>query len=360
MREWEAAGWHTRCISQVSETDYRQARNFCGRIRLRWRMYGRMAFSTVRASRHERAEDVLRVATTNPFYLPALVNRCARGRGATVNLVYDLFPDALIQTGAIRPTSVVAKFGRWVTERALKNCDATVFLGERLRDHAQKRYGPARGSVVIPVGADGSLFSQSQPRLVERGRPITAMYVGNMGRMHDIDTIETMIRRGIPRGVALSFHANGSGYSEFKKRVPPSESLTLGRSLPQEEWVAAMNAAEIGLVTIAKGAEGIVMPSKAYSALVAGQAVLAICDRGSDLAGLVVENDCGWVVEPGDSEGVARTLEEVTQNPMILYRKRTNAFRVGHAVYDMGVVAKQWIDLFESLMQPILPVSSSA
>jgi glycosyltransferase involved in cell wall biosynthesis len=350
LEEWDAAGWSSRCFSQVSEADYRRTRTLSGRINLRWRMYGGMVFSATRAVRHRHAEGVLRVATTNPFYLPALVSGFARGRGATVNLVYDLFPDALIQAGTIRPMSLAAKFGRAVTQRAFKKCEATVFLGDKLRDHAQKLYGPVRRSVVIPVGADAALFRQSPPMSAEAERPITVMYVGNMGRMHDIDTIETLLKRGIPTGIRMAFHANGSGYNELKRRVSQSERLMLGGSLPQEQWVAAMKASEIGLVTIARGAEGIVMPSKAYSALVAGQALVAVCDRNSDLANLILEHDCGWVVEPGDGEGLARILEDVTRNAMILHRKRSNAFRVGHAVFDAKVLARQWIQLFESLI----------
>ena len=41
------------------------------------------------------------------------------------------------------------------------------------------------------------------------------------------------------------------------------------------------------------------MPSKNYSALVPGQAVLAACADDSDLEDLIREHECGWVVASG-------------------------------------------------------------
>jgi glycosyltransferase involved in cell wall biosynthesis len=104
------------------------------------------------------------------------------------------------------------------------------------------------------------------------------------------------------------------------------------------------------LVTVKPGAERLVMPSKAYSALVAGQALLAICRSDSDLAELVGRHDCGWVVEPGDAEGLRSALHAIATNPEDLQRKRENAFRAGHERYDAAVIARDWTALFARLL----------
>lgn len=93
------------------------------------------------------------------------------------------------------------------------------------------------------------------------------------------------------------------------------------------------------------------MPSKTYSALAAGQAVLAICPRASDLADTVLAHDCGWVVESGDCAGFRRVLEELSRDPGEVLRRRRNAWRAGHEIYDQPVLAKQWITVLTSVLR---------
>jgi glycosyltransferase involved in cell wall biosynthesis len=93
------------------------------------------------------------------------------------------------------------------------------------------------------------------------------------------------------------------------------------------------------------------MPSKTYSALAAGQAVLAICPRNSDLADTVLAHDCGWVVEPGNSAGLREVFRQVVAEPEEVLRKRRKAWQAGQEVYDQRILARQWTGVLESAIQ---------
>ena len=54
------------------------------------------------------------------------------------------------------------------------------------------------------------------------------------------------------------------------------QQIQLGGGLSQAEWIATMESADVALVTMVPGSETVVMPSKTYSAMMAGQAILAI------------------------------------------------------------------------------------
>jgi glycosyltransferase involved in cell wall biosynthesis len=323
-----------------------------GRIALRWRMYPGYAWVCWQSARRGRAQSPVRVVATNPFFAPALVARAAREQGATINLLYDLYPEALIQTGKIAPDSWLARRCAAVTRFALRECAATVFLGERLRAFAEATHGPARRAVVIPVGADGLPFKDTPPELLPAGARPQILYSGLMGRMHDTDTLAAGWAEAETNGVTWVFHASGAGYARLRKTAGIRAEVTWGAALPDAAWQQAMKQAPVALVTIAPGAERVVMPSKTYSALVAGQAILAICRRASDLADLVMRHDCGWVVEPGDLAGLRHALSCMAKNPDELWAKRRNAFAAGHRCYDMGSVAVIWTKLFEELKCP--------
>lgn len=350
FREWRRSGMIVTGCHALTERQYRAGRGRWAALRRRWRMYGGFSWLCWRSARRQR--DAIRVATTNPFFAPWLVNRAAAGDGATINLVYDLFPDALVQAGVLRDNSWPARACAVATRRAMQGCDVSVFLGERLRRHAESRYGLAKRAVVIPVGADGTAFRTQQPRVLPAGEEIVLLYAGQMGRMHDSATIRDALFAGLPAGMRMRFHASGAGYQRLRREAS-GVAAEWGGALAEEEWRRVILESHVALVTMAPGAENIVMPSKTYSALVAGQAVLAICPSESDLADLVRAHDCGWVIEPGDVNGLCLILEEISRDRDGLQRKRLNAYRAGHAHYDSRVLAKEWLKLFEELDESI-------
>ena len=349
LQEWKNAGAGVTTCQAISESDYRARRGPLGRLALRWRMYVGYAWVCWRGARKERTQSTLRVVTTNPFFAPALVRWISGGHGQTINLVYDLFPEALIQSRTIVADSWVARRCAAITRYAMKECTATVFLGDRLRASAEAAHGPARKAVVMPVGADGAPFKDSPPQLLGPDSTPRILYSGQMGSMHDTETLLNAWSMINTCRVSWVFHASGGGYARLRQAAGAPADVTWGGSLPDDKWQEAMKQAQVALVTIAPGAERVVMPSKTYSALVAGQAILAVCRRTSDLADLVVKHDCGWVVEPGDVAGLRSALTSIANDPAGLWSKRNNAFAAGHQYYDMTPVALQWMKLFAEL-----------
>jgi colanic acid biosynthesis glycosyl transferase WcaI len=112
--------------------------------------------------------------------------------------------------------------------------------------------------------------------------------------------------------------------------------------------VRVMKSSQVGLVFQDSGAGNIIFPSKLAGILAAGQAVLLVAEADSDIARLVGEHDCGWVVSPGDVAAFEAAIRE-TLDPVTLLAKRHNAYRLGHALFGKQAVAGRWIELFEHL-----------
>jgi glycosyltransferase involved in cell wall biosynthesis len=307
------------------------------------------------------------IVTTNPFFMPYLASFFGRKRsGIVVSLLYDLYPDALEVSGILKKNSFGSRLLSWITEGALRRCEVTVFIGKRLREHVENRYGQARRACVIPVGADGTPFRKYAPSPSNEESTIKLLYCGNLGRLHDYRTLYDALTR-VPleintslgkqnflRKLKISIHGNGSGYQKFRNLAKETSirrnwELDFGGNLEGERWETMMRDAEVAIVTLSVGAEKIMMPSKVYSALVAGQAILAICALKSDLADLVYTYECGWVVEPGDVDGLIKTLNIIALNRAQLQEKRENAYRAGHEKFELSIVAEQWKRLFETL-----------
>ena len=318
-----------------------------GGIARRWRMYPGYGMTILR---NVRKPADINVVTTNPFFAPYLVSRLAPRGAQTVNLLYDLFPEALTVGRVMSPRSPLVWVLRHFTRVALRDCAATVFLGARLKAYAESVYGPARRSAIIPVGADGAPFRGCPPAPPEPGGRPRVLYSGNLGKLHDVGTLLDFFTEGQGGAAAVDFlfNASGDGYRALCAQLHAKNCLFHG-PLGGEDWICAMRNAHVALVTMRTGAETVVMPSKTYSALVAGQAILAICPEGSDLADLVKKHDCGWHVPVGDQAALAWALAAIQGKPEELQRKRLNAYNAGHGHYDMKHVSALWLDLFNDL-----------
>lgn len=337
----------------VSEASYRGSRGAARRAILRLRMYVEFPLRLAWACFRAKSSDV-QVVTTNPFFAPWIATIFAGRRSNVVHLVYDLFPDALVVAGGLREEALMTRLARSLVRTTFHRAAVNVFLGHSLRRHAEHAFGPIPRIRIIPVGSDATPFAGSAPEILPADTPIDALYCGNLGTMHDVDAVIGAIRvideRQRAPELSLSFHASGPAYPAFRERAMGvsdrvSTWLQLGAPLSDRAWVERMARAHVALITMKAGAERVVMPSKTYSALAAGQAIVAVCPHGSDLAELVIRHDCGWVVAPGDSDDLVRVLDEIVASPSIVHRKRVNAFRAGQVNYSGSAVGEAWRNL---------------
>ncbi|MFP4156614.1 MAG: hypothetical protein ACLFU4_03265, partial [Opitutales bacterium] len=226
IRELQDRGFDARQRFQISEDSYRAARSTPARLWLRFRQYGiyplqlctRLLLQRL-LRRQEKAGSPgseFCVVSTNTFFAPLLASYF---HPHVVHLVYDLFPEALIHSGKWREGSLKVKYVRWITRKTLQRARLNVFLGERLHTYVESIHGDCGASVIIPVGADQTLFpsppgERTQPERdsAEKGAgrqvvepsgpnlqtsrhaqvhlpPPAILYCGNFGNMHDSQTL---------------------------------------------------------------------------------------------------------------------------------------------------------------------------
>lgn len=353
MRELTGRGMPARQCFCVSESAYRSARGPLSRLWLRVRQYIvfplQMMISLFLGRLSGGGKQPV-VVTTNPFFAPLLATLV---HPRVIQLVYDIFPEAMIHSGKWQDGTLRARIIRWVVGISLRRSRRNVFLGQRLREYVESLHGETGPSAVIAVGADQNLFpgDWTSPKAEISHRP-TILYCGNFGNLHDAETFFDLWRSDseFVAGIDWRFHCTGPKRTALEKvlaELTPELAgcIHLGSGLPPSEWVDTMRAADVALVTMSSGAERVVMPSKTYSALMAGQAILAIAPLDSDLASLVHEADCGWCVQPGDVSHLDSVLQGIVGNPDELVRLRSNAWNHARSRYGQDALSAIWHDL---------------
>lgn len=389
IRELNAQGMDALQCYHISERSYRAAKQPLARLWLRFRQYilyplhicGALAGKGIKnyalrienkfiqsggsssdaptdANSNPASSHEVAVVSTNTFYAPYLATFFHPN---VVHLVYDLFPEAMIHSGKWREGSIKVKAIRWITHQTLQRARCNVFLGQRLQDYVESIHGTVPNSTIIEVGADQALFPHSpeerrntQTENPKLESPPIVLYCGNFGHMHDSQTLFDYWRNHAPAGTATSptfkFHCSGpkrTALEQIHAELPAAQQahIQLGDGLDQSEWIAAMERADVALVTMRPGSQTVVMPSKTYSAMMAGQAILAIAPEDSDLVDLIQTADCGWWIQPGDSHGLGKILEQIISQPEQLLQKRRNAYNYAQAHLGQNGLAKKWARL---------------
>jgi glycosyltransferase involved in cell wall biosynthesis len=79
-----------------------------------------------------------------------------------------------------------------------------------------------------------------------------------------------------------------------------------------------MAAADLHIVTVRKGLEGVVVPSKIYTILAAGRPLLAVATDRTEVARLAERDGCGVAADPDDPAAVAAAVRRVLHTPQLL------------------------------------------
>ncbi|MGB8523565.1 MAG: glycosyltransferase family 4 protein [Candidatus Acidiferrales bacterium] len=232
--------------------------------------------------------------------------------------IRDLYPDMALGGDIVRP-------GRWVERweemhrRALREAARVIVLGEDMRDRiVSKGVSPDRVVVI----RDGASFPTSLPErndpLVQKircGFSFVALHAGNLGFYGAWDSLLKAADILRNENIGLVFVGDGANRAALETSAKSSPNVRFLPFFPFEQVPHVMMAGDVHIVTVRRGLEGVVVPSKLYSILAAGRPVLAVAAAGSDAARIVSESGCGVSADPDDPAAIASAILELRDDP---------------------------------------------
>lgn len=295
--------------------------------------------------------DVVLV-TTAPLTIPLVARFLLRFRRVPYTyLIYDLDPDRTVALGLMQENSKLVRLLRSYQTKWLKNAERIVVIGRCMRDRVSKAYSldPAK-MVVAEVGADPDVV-RPMPKNTEFRKKngledaFILLYSGNFGKYHDFDTVlgaAAMLRDKRP-DIHIVLVGGGNKRKEVVSKVEEGKltNVHLFDFVPEEELADLLASADMHLVTLEPGMEGLCVPSKFYTCLASGRPVVALMKPNTEVAMTVNEAACGVRIDIGDSEGLAKALEAAASDPETLEQEGKRARQVFEQTYTIDhVVAK--------------------
>ena len=276
-------------------------------------------FKAIRAFR--KGDRVLVV--TNPPLVPYLTNfACLVRRCHHVLLIHDSYPEILYAAGKLKKGSIAGRILEYLNRVLIARAESVVLVGRDMEQRLVKIHGSGLKRFVVPNWAELETVSPA-PReendlLRELGiaERFVFLYAGNMGHPNDIESFLEVAKRLQEEKSPVQFVFLGAGVKkkmlERTKERETLENITVLDSRPRSEQQEFLNACDVGIVSLVSRMKGVSMPSRTYNILAAGKPILAVCDEGSEIGLVVREEKVGWVVAPGDIEGLYTTICEIS------------------------------------------------
>lgn len=307
-----------------------------------------------------RRPDVV-MAMSPPLTLGLVAWITARlHRARFVFNVQDVFPDVAVEVGAISnryAIGVLAGLERFVYRRA----DAVTVLSEDLRHNVESKLARHRttsrhalGVRVVPNFVDSDRI-QPQPREnayraeFGLGNRTVVMYAGNLGLSQPLELmIETARELAERDDVIFVLNGDGSRRAHLESLARGLNNLVFVDYQPAARLAEVLAAADVGVIALRRGLARSSVPSKLYSILAAGRAVLASVDPESEVATVVSSQGAGIVVDPEDQTAFSSAVIELVDSAdLAKMGSQGRQFVLQWASPD--AVARAYADLFLEL-----------
>ncbi len=282
----------------------------------------------------ERA-DVVITLTTPPMlpFLGTLLRKLRHRRHFIWEM--DLFPDALVDAGMLPPTSFVLRVLGAIADYSRKRSDGVIALGECMRQRLLARGIPSHKIHVAENWSDGTLI---YPLLRGDDGQLTILYSGNLGLLHDTETILSCINKLRHNKRFRFLFAGGGARRKGLKDACARNGLENVSFLPygsRDDMAVNLAQGDLGLVTQLDSCCGTVVPSKVYGIMAAGRPLLFIGPRDATPSRIIQRFQCGWQIDCGDTQGLLDLLNELALNPTMHRVAGSRARQAFLAHYDL-------------------------
>lgn len=237
--------------------------------------------------------------------------------------IQDFNPEQTMAVG-YAGNALVHKLMMALDMRSCKKSSCVIVPGRDLKDTLSMRFSGqcvprcevinnwTDDEQVVPLSKDDLRVVTFRREHGMEGR-FVVMYSGNVGLYYDLPNILKVIAKFKGRNDMLfAFVGEGAVKSELEAYAADNElsNVAFYPYQPKELLPVSLNAADVHLVTNAKGIKGVSCPSKAYGVMATNVPIIGVLEPGSEVWRIVEESGCGVLAETGDYAAVERAIAE--------------------------------------------------
>lgn len=296
------------------------------------------------------------LSLTSPPYLGLLGSILGRHWGRPrAHWIMDLYPDVLAAHGLIRDGGAIQRSLAALARAQLGGSSLVISLGSFMARRVERYLASPTRHAAVPLWPPDGLrpWEEGRPNPIrqERGwapEDFVAMYSGNMGLGHRFNEFLAAAARSGPAGPRWAFVGGGKRRAEIErfKASTPAARIELHPYAPGERLCDNLCAADLHLASLEPAWQGLMVPSKIQGILAVGRPVLFVGGRDNEISSWIHEAGAGWVVAPGDVDGVLRAIDEA-RDPAERKRRGSAAAAFAKERFDRSANSGRIADLLE-------------
>jgi len=240
--------------------------------------------------------------------------------------IRDMYPDMAVGGSIVEPgmlARVWEELHRWALRRAAR----VIVLGEDMRKRILHKGVSAEKIVVVRDGTEILAPGEPAPELdaevlrtIREGFQFVLIHAGNLGFYGAWETLLEGARKLTGNGVGLVFVGDGAQKARLQSAAAGIANVRFLPFFPGSKVPSVLAAGDAHVVTVKRGLEGVVVPSKLYGILAAGKPIVAVAAEESDVVALGREKGFAVAANPEDAEGFAACVRDLIRDKEKLAR----------------------------------------
>lgn len=253
--------------------------------------------------------DVIYMNSWPIFSQYLIVKTAVKFKIKVITHVQDVYPESL--SNKIPKLSSILNFVFLPIDKfVLKNSFKIIAISNKMKTYLAKTRTLSESKIeVVQNWQDEASFASYKQKENQDRRIFTYMYLGNIGPVAGVDLIiEAFAQASIPKS-KLIIAGSGSKKEELKTFVVKSKIVNVEfLEVPDGKVPEIQGLADVMLLPIKKGAASSSIPSKLPAYMFSKKPIIGSLDIDSATAKVIVESNCGWVVE---AENVAELANKM-------------------------------------------------
>jgi glycosyltransferase involved in cell wall biosynthesis len=313
-RLWQTERAGKTEIIRVGSTDY-------PRLQMKRRVLNYLSYVALAIPRafFQRC-DVVLAMTDPPFEgIVGAIVAMLKGKPYVYN-IRDMYPDMALGGSIVEPgllARVWERMHRW----ALRRATCVIVLGEDMRARIiAKGVEPAGieivrdGAEIPPLDAPPPALDDETIRTIRGDFKFVLLHAGNLGFYGAWETVIIAMRKLEAEGVSLVFVGDGAQRGHVEALARGAKNVRFLPFFPPSKIPSVLAAPDAHVITVKRGLEGVVVPSKMYGILAAGKPIIAVAPDETDAASLGKKFGFAVSADPDDPEQVVTAIRSVVLN----------------------------------------------
>jgi glycosyltransferase involved in cell wall biosynthesis len=277
-----------------------------------------------------------------------------------IYLIHDIYPDIAVALGYLKEKNIIVKVWDKINYQVLINAEKVIVLGEYMAEKIKKKYqlfddhkikiihNWADESFIIPIKKEENWFVKKY----NLENKFIILYSGNIGLFQDLNTIiKAAEKLKIYEDIFFLFIGDGGGLNKLKKIVEEKKlhNVKFLPYQPKKNLPYSLTSADISIVTLEKGVEGLAVPCKTYGILACGRSMIGLVGKDCEVAEIIKGAKCGYRVEQGDVNGLVEKIKYIYENSEILKIMGENSRKYFEKHFTRSQMTRKYYNILEKI-----------